>query len=120
MLRGLKLELEQGRDRLNEIQGKLVQRYNWDSATMSGRAMLLNSNDRSKLSQLYFALDNYNYEAKLQRQFSEQARQAASEAEAKVKSELARVRWSQLVEMQKNLVLSITNILKEDFWRTDC
>jgi hypothetical protein len=120
LLKGLKEELEQTKTRLDELQGKLVPRDNWISAINSGRAMLLKYEIRSRISNVYFALDTYNYEIRLVRQFNEQARQAVGAPDQDAKAKLAAVRWKQAVEMQKNHSLAVEALLKEDFWIQDC
>jgi hypothetical protein len=91
----------------------------WRLAIHSGRALLLDHEILSRISKMYFAMDNYTYEIKLVRQFSEQARQAVGE-EQQAKTSLASIRWNQSVEMQKNLAKAIDDLLKEDFWTPDC
>jgi hypothetical protein len=119
LLKGIRAELEQARDRLRELQGKTVPMDSWRLAIHSGRALLLDHEILSRISKMYFAMDNYTYEIKLVRQFSEQARQAVGE-EQQAKTSLASIRWNQSVEMQKNLAKAIDDLLKEDFWTPDC
>jgi hypothetical protein len=120
LLRGIKDELEQGKERLDELQGKLVPRDSWESAINSGQAMLLKHEVRSQIRRLYFAIDNYNYEIKLVRQLKEQARQAIGAPDEDAKARLGSVRWRQSVETQKSLSAAIETLLKQDFWAQDC
>jgi len=120
LLRSLKSELEYAKDRLDELQGKRVQRDTWVSGTYSGRTMLLRHEVRSQIGRAYFALDNYSYEIELMRQFSEQARQAIGAPDQDAKARLAAVRWEQAVEMQKSMSAAIETLLKQDFWVQDC
>ena len=119
LLRALKAELEQARDRLREEQGKSVPMDNWQLAVHSGRALLLKHEVFSRIGKMYFAVDNYTYEIKLVRQFSERARQAVGE-EQHAKQALASARWNQSVNMQRDLSKAIDDLLKESFWIQDC
>ena len=59
----LKEELNNCQDLLTG-QGNLLPTVMWNSAISSGDIGLLSFADRTKLSSLYFEIDNYNYEAK--------------------------------------------------------
>jgi hypothetical protein len=115
----MKAELNHSKQRLDELQGKTVPMDNWKLVIHSGRGLLFDHEVLLKIGRMYFALDNYAYEIKLVRQFSEQARQAIGTGDAQAKQELAAVRWQQAVEMQKNLSKAIEELLKEDFWPRD-
>ena len=58
----LKEELKNCQDLLTS-QGNLLPTVMWNSAISSGDIGLLSFADRTKLSSLYFEMDNYNYEA---------------------------------------------------------
>ena len=51
-------------------KGNLLPIAMWNSAISSGEIGLLSFTDRTKLSSLYFEIDNYNYEAKRLRDVS--------------------------------------------------
>jgi hypothetical protein len=59
----LKEELKNCQDLLTG-KGNLLPTAMWNSAISSGDIGLLSFADRTKLSSLYFEIDNYNYEAK--------------------------------------------------------
>ena len=59
----MKEELKNCQDLLTG-QGNLLPTVMWNSAISSGDIGLLSFADRTKLSSLYFEIDNYNYEAK--------------------------------------------------------
>ena len=59
----LKNELEQSMELLIE-QGNLLPTMMWNSTVTSGDVKLLSFNERTRLSQIYFNIDNHNYEAK--------------------------------------------------------
>jgi hypothetical protein len=59
----LKGELKKCQELLSGI-GNLLPTAMWNSAISSGDIGLLSFTDRTKLSSLYFEIDNYNYEAK--------------------------------------------------------
>jgi|WetSurMetagenome_2_1015567.scaffolds.fasta_scaffold288576_2 hypothetical protein len=59
----LREELKKCQELLSGI-GNLLPIAMWNSAISSGDIGLLSFTDRTKLSSLYFEIDNYNYEAK--------------------------------------------------------
>jgi hypothetical protein len=65
--RELKVNLKEELKKCQELltgQGNLLPTVMWNSAISSGDIGLLSFGDRTKLSSLYFELDNHNYEAK--------------------------------------------------------
>ena len=119
LLRRLHLELRQARDRLSKLLGHTVPMTSWKLAIYSGRALLLPHETLDKISSLYFDLENYDYEIKLVRGFSESARASVGSPDHEAKQKLAEVRWDQAVQMQKSLIDAIDLLLKEDFWPKD-
>jgi len=120
LLRRLHAELTQARDRLSKARGHTAPMASWKLAINSGRALLLPHKVLDKIYNIYFALENYDYEIKLVRGFSESARSSRGSPDQSAKSVLASVRWNQAEEMQKSLVAAIDSLLKEDFWPKDC
>jgi hypothetical protein len=66
---------------------------------------------------LYFAIDNYNYEAEIVRRLGDEARQAKGTIEEKARTDLWTVRSQNIFVMESNLSNSIEEVLKEQFWR---
>ncbi len=65
--RELKVNLETELKKCKELltgKGNLLPTVMWNSAISSGDIGLLSFTDRTKLSSLYFEIDNFNYEAK--------------------------------------------------------
>jgi hypothetical protein len=65
--RELKVNLKEELKKCQELligKGNLLPAVMWNSAISSGDIGLLSFTDRTKLSSLYFEIDNYNYEAK--------------------------------------------------------
>jgi hypothetical protein len=112
----LRIELKMARDRLSEGVGHTVPMASWKLAVNSGRAMLLPHKMLDKIHGIYFALENYDYEIKLMRGFSENARSSEGSPDHEAKQKLAQHRWNQAVNMQKNMVKAIDALLNEDFW----
>lgn len=112
----LRAELKLAKDRLSENVGHTVPMASWKLAINSGRAMLLPHGVLDKINDIYFALENYDYEIKLVRGFSESARSSEGAPDHTAKSRLASVRWKQAVKMQEDMASAIDSLLKEDFW----
>lgn len=126
LLRGAKLELEMGKKRLDEQKGKLIQTDAWQSAIYSGQAMLLRQEIRSRIGQVYFAVDNHNLEAKRVFAVGEEARQSTStDAQGHVTFNQAKMEeWTKrskmLMEEETGLSAAIQGLLNDSFWTDDC
>jgi len=119
IVHGLYVELKQSRTRLSKLVGHTVPTARWEMAVNSGKGLLLKPKILDRISETYFALENYQYEIKLVRRFSESARASIGSRTHAAKAKLAEVRWQQAVEMQKNMVAELDALLKEDFWPDD-
>lgn len=116
LLKALRVELQQARERLGKLVGHTVPTDSWKLAIHSGRALLLKHEVLDKIGKVYFALENYDYEIKLVRGFSEDARKSVGMPDQAAKEALAGVRWEQAVEMQKSLIKTIDGLLEQGFW----
>jgi len=93
-------------------KGNLLPIAMWNSAISSGDIGLLSFTDRTKLSSLYFEIDNYNYEAKRLRDVSVIVNSSHNND--------AQTYWKSLtVSMMNNdqlLKAKITKMLEEQLW----
>jgi hypothetical protein len=119
LLKALRVELRQARERLSELVGHTVPTDSWKLAIYSGRALLLKHEVFDEMGKMYFALENYDYEIKLVRGFSEDARKSVGMSDQAAKEALAGARWEQAVKMQKSLIEAIDRLLERDFWPKD-
>jgi hypothetical protein len=119
LLKALRVELQQAKERLSRLVGHTVPTDSWKLAIYSGRALLLKYEIFDKIGKMYFELENYDYEIKLVRGFSEDARKSVGMPDHMAKETLAGVRWEQAVKMQKSLVEAIDRLLERDFWPKD-
>jgi hypothetical protein len=85
-------------------------------AVNSGKGLFLKPRILDRISETYFDLENYQYEIKLVRRFSESARASIGSPTHAAKQKLAEVRWNQAVQMQKNVMAAVDALLNEDFW----
>jgi len=114
----LKNELESCISLLNS-QGNLLPKIMWDSSIASGDIGLLSFADRTKLSNAYFKIDNYNYEAKRVRDSAVIAQTGPRNIMVGGKSK-DEAYWQQL---SHNLMLEelrikdlISKLLKDELW----
>ena len=119
LLKALRVELQQARERLSKLVGHTVPTDSWKLAIHSGRALLLKHEVLDKIGKMYFELENYDYEIKLMRGFSEDARKSVGMPDQAAKQALAGVRWEQAVKMQKGLIEAIDRLFEQDFWPKD-
>jgi len=125
LLRGVKVELEQAKILALALKGNLLPTDNWKSAIYSGRAMLLKQNVRSRVGEMYFAIDNHNYEAKIVRQLGEEARGTLATTGGQgvvfnqAKMQLWTVRSEELQKSETSLAKSIGELLKESYWPSE-
>ena len=93
-------------------KGNLLPIAMWNSAISSGDIGLLSFTDRTKLSSLYFEIDNYNYETKRLRDVSAIVNSSHNND--------AQTYWKSLtVSMMNNdqlLKAKITKMLEEQLW----
>lgn len=115
----LKQELWNCMPLLNE-KGNLLPKITWDSSIASGDIGLLSFYDRFKLSNVYFMIDNYNYEAKRVR---DSAVIAQTGDRSTIVDGMPKVEayWRQLSLnlMQEELKLKtlIARLLEDDLWK---
>jgi hypothetical protein len=119
LLKALRVELQQAKERLSKLVGHTVPTDSWKLAIYSGRALLLKHEIFDKIGKIYFELENYDYEIKLVRGFSEDARKSVGMPDQAARETLAGVRWEYAVKMQKSLIEAIDRLLERDFW-PDC
>lgn len=93
-------------------KGNLLPTVMWNSAISSGDISLLSFSDRTKLSSLYFEIDNFNYEAKRVRDVAVIVNSTHSND--------AQVYWNGLTSSMKDNELQlkekIAKMLQEQLW----
>jgi hypothetical protein len=125
LLRGVKVELERAEKLALALKGNLLPTDNWKSAIYSGRAMLLKQKIRSQIGEMYFAIDNHNYEAKIVRQLGEEARGTLATSGGggvsfnQAKMHLWTVRSQELEKSEASLASKIRELLRESYWPGD-
>ncbi len=116
---GLNAELKFVMQRLREHDVKRIHKeglYEWLSGVNTGTVLLLAPDVREKIGRMYFAIDNYNYEAEIVRRLGDECRQAEGTPEEKPRTAVWTMRSQLIFTMESNLSNSIESLLKEDFW----
>jgi hypothetical protein len=111
-------ELKNCQELLNG-QGNLLPTAMWNSTISSGDIGLLSFVDRTKLSSLYFQIDNHNYEAKRVRDSAVVA-QTGSRTSIHNGMPAAQAYWvtlsNSLINEEVSLKEKITELLKDKTW----
>jgi len=114
----LKNELEKCVELLTE-QGNLLPTMMWSSTVASGDVKLLSFNDRTKLSSIYFEIDNYNYEAKRVRDGAVMAQTGSHDIILNGMT-AAMAYWTKLsknlIGIDNKLKEKISELLKDSMW----
>jgi homoserine trans-succinylase len=119
VLRGVRKELESARKRLADKRAHRIERealYEWISSVNSGTVLLLDNDSRTKIGNLYFAIDNYNYEAEILRRVYTKYREAKGTPQEKVREQIYTESNQQVFTMENDIVNAIDALLKEGFW----
>jgi len=100
-------------------QGNLLPTMMWSSTVASGDVKLLSFNDRTKLSSIYFEIDNYNYEAKRVRDGAVMAQTGSHDIILNGMT-AAMAYWTKLsknlIGIDNKLKEKISELLKDSMW----
>jgi hypothetical protein len=115
----LKNELEKCIELLTG-QGNLLPTMMWNSTVTSGDVKLLSFNDRTKLSQIYFNIENHNYEAKRVRDIAVMVNKRGSGGSLDKLNIDAEAYWKKLSvilsQQERFLKEKIATTLKDPLW----